>query len=100
MPKYGLNNGIDDLDKALAIWESFSLYGLEDKITCPLLVVQAAAEGEEQAKMAKAFFDKLPNSKNKFRLTTEDDGAELHCQKGNASLLHAIEFDWLDDVMA
>lgn len=100
MPKYGLNKGIDDIDKLEAIWKTFNLYGLEDKITCPLLVVQAAAEGKEQTRIAKEFFDKLPNPQNKFRLTTEDDGAELHCQKGNASLLHAIEFDWLDDVMA
>jgi hypothetical protein len=47
---------------------------------------------------AKAFFDKLPNPKNRFVLTTEEDGAEMHCQKGNASLLHQIEFDWLDEV--
>lgn len=98
--KYGLTNGIEDLPKALAIWESYNLYGLEDKIECPLMVVQAAAEGEEKTEIAKAFFDKLKNPKNVFRLTTEDDGAEMHCQKGNAMLLHAIEFDWLDDVMA
>ena len=100
MPKYGFNNDINDLDKLEATWEKFTLYGLEDKITCPLLVVQAAAEGEEQTRIAKAFFDKLSNSQNKFRLTTEDDAAEMHCQKGNAMLLHAIEFDWLDDVLA
>lgn len=99
LPKYGLNNGIKDLDAFEEIWKTFSLHGLEEKITCPLLVVQAAAEGEEQTKIAKAFFDKLPNPKNKFRLTTEEDGAEMHCQKGNAMLLHAIEFDWLDEVM-
>ncbi|KAL6252299.1 hypothetical protein RBB50_000017 [Rhinocladiella similis] len=99
MPKYGFENGPDDFEKWIAIWDKFNLYGLEDKITCPLLVVQAAAEGEEQTKIAKEFFDKLPNPKNKFRLTTEDDGAEMHCQKGNAMLLHAIEFDWLDDVL-
>ncbi|KEF52229.1 uncharacterized protein A1O9_11856 [Exophiala aquamarina CBS 119918] len=99
MPKYGLNNGIDDIDKLLKQWEKLTLYGLEDKIACPLLVVQAAAEGEEQTRLAKEFFDKLPNPHNKFRLTTEDDAAEMHCQKGNAMLLHAIEFDWLDDVL-
>ncbi|KAJ9608823.1 hypothetical protein H2200_006594 [Cladophialophora chaetospira] len=100
MPKYGFNNGIDDLEKLEAVWDTFNLYGLEDKITCPLLVVQAAAEGEEQTRIAKEFFDKLPNPHNKFRLTTEEDAAEMHCQKGNAMLLHAIEFDWLDDVLA
>jgi predicted alpha/beta-fold hydrolase len=99
MPKYGLDNGIDDLDQFEKIWNSFQLYGLEDKIDCPLLVVQAAAEGEAQTKLAREFFEKLPNPKNKFRLTTEEEGAEMHCQKGNAMLLHAIEFDWLDDVL-
>ncbi|KUJ09190.1 alpha/beta-hydrolase, partial [Mollisia scopiformis] len=99
MPRYGLVNGIHDLDKLLKIWESMNLYGLEDRITCPLLVVQAAAEGEENTKIAKAFYDKLTNPMNKWRLTTETDGAEIYCQKGNAMLLHAIEFDWLDDVL-
>ena len=99
MPKYGFKNGVDDIEKLAAMWDKFNLYGLEDKITLPLLVVQAAAEGEHNTEVAKAFFDKLPNPKNKFRLTTEDDAAEMHCQKGNASLLHAIEFDWLDGVL-
>lgn len=99
MHKYGFHNGTDDLDKLKTFWEKLTLYGLEDQITCPLLVVQAAAEGERQTQLAKDFFDKLPNPQNKFRLTTEDDAAEMHCQKGNAMLLHAIEFDWLDDVL-
>lgn len=99
MPKYGFNNGMEDLDQFIAFWDKLNLYGLEDKITCPLLVVQAAAEGEHQTRLAKEFFDKLPNPHNKFRLTTEDDAAEMHCQKGNAMLLHAIEFDWLDDIL-
>ena len=99
MPKYGLNDGFDDSQKFEAIVKKMELYGLEDKITCPLLVVQAAAEGEIATNDAKDFFAKLPNPKNKFVLTTEDDGAEMHCQKGNASLLHAIEFDWLDETM-
>jgi len=99
MPKYGLTNGIEDLDKLYDFLESFNLYGLEDKLTLPLLVVQAAAEGEEQTAAARAFFDKLSNPLNKFRVTTEEDAAEMHCQKGNAMLMHAIMFDWLDDVL-
>ncbi|KIY00260.1 uncharacterized protein Z520_03945 [Fonsecaea multimorphosa CBS 102226] len=99
MPKWGLNGGFDDVPKLREMSGNCVLYGLEDKITCPLLVVQAAAEGDETTNRAKAFFDKLPNPKNKFRLTTVEDGADMHCQKGNASLLHAIEFDWLEEVM-
>ena len=99
LPKYGFDNGIADVPKVDAILRKMELYGLEDEITCPLLVVQAAAEGEVATNEAREFFDKLPNPKNKFVLTTEKDGAEMHCQKGNASFLHAIEFDWLDDIL-
>ncbi|MCJ1305488.1 hypothetical protein MMC08_008302 [Hypocenomyce scalaris] len=100
IPKYGLDNGIGDLPKYEAILRKMELYGSEDKIICPLLTVQAAAEGDIATNDAREFFAKLPNPKNKFVLTTEAEGADLHCQKGNASLLHAIEFDWLDEVMA
>jgi dipeptidyl aminopeptidase/acylaminoacyl peptidase len=100
MPKYSFDNGIEDFAKADALLQKMELYGLEDKITCPLLVLQAAAEGEETTQEAREFFTKLPNPKNKFILTTEDEGAEMHCQKGNASFLHALEFDWLEEIMA
>ena len=100
LPKYGADNGMDDFVKVGAILQKMELYGLEDKITCPLLVLQAAAEGEETTQEAREFFNKLPNSKNKFILTTEDEGADMHCQKGNASFLHALEFDWLEEIMA
>lgn len=99
MPKYGLENDVEDLDKLEAIWRKMDLRGLEENIDKPLLVVQAAAEGAKATKAAREFFAKLSNPKNKFVLTTEEDGAEMHCQKGNASLLHAIEFDWLDEVL-
>jgi hypothetical protein len=49
---------------------------------------------------ARAFFDALPNPLNRSVLTTEEQGAELHTVRGNSSLLHQIEFDWLDEVLA
>jgi predicted alpha/beta-fold hydrolase len=99
MPKYGFNKGIEDLPKLEAIFRKMNLNGLEDKITCPFLNLQAASEGEAMNIMAREFFDKLPNPKNKYVITTEDDGADMHCQKGNASYLHALVFDWLEEVM-
>ena len=35
-----------------------------------------------------------------FVLITEGQGVEMHCQRGNSSLLHQIAFDWLDEVPA
>ena len=59
---------------------------------------QASSEGEESTRMAKEYFDKLSNPKNKFILTTEDDGADMHCQKRNSSLKDALVYDWLEEV--
>lgn len=99
-PKYGGSGGLADIPLVEAMWSKMNLYGLEDKIsTTPLFVCQAAGEGTKISSNAKAFFDKLTNKKNKFVFTTEEDGAEMHCQKGNSSLLHALQFDWLDDVL-
>jgi hypothetical protein len=42
----------------------------------------------------------IPAWGNRFVLTTEDQGAEMHCQRGNSSLLHQIAFDWLDEILA
>ena len=99
LPKYGFSGDMENLPNIIDILRKMELYGLEEKITCPLLVVQAAAEGEEATREAKEFFHKLPNPRNEFVITTEDDGAEMHCQKGNASFLHAIQFDWLNGIL-
>jgi hypothetical protein len=100
MPRFGVKDGLKGVARFAETLKKMNLYRLEEKITCPLLNISSTAEGKEMCQNAKTFFDKLPNPKNRFVLTTEEQGAEMHCQKGNASLLHQIEFDWLDEVLA
>jgi pimeloyl-ACP methyl ester carboxylesterase len=99
MPRFGVKNGLDGLVQFAEALKKMNLSGLEEKITCPLLNISSTAEGTDMCRNARVFFDKLPNPKNRFIITTEEEGAEMHCQKGNASLLHQIEFDWLDEVL-
>jgi hypothetical protein len=98
-PRWGIPAG----PSAIPAWgeslKLFSCAGLEDKITCPVLNISATGEGKQWYDNAKAFFDRLPNPKNRFVLTTEDDGGEMHCVRGNSSLAHQIIFDWLDEVL-
>jgi hypothetical protein len=49
---------------------------------------------------ARSFFDALPHPRNQFVLTTEDQEARMHGQRGNSSLLHQIAFRWLDEIPA
>ncbi len=77
----------------------FTILGLEDKITCPLL--QMAGEGEfsaEKLEEAKIYFTKFKNPKNKFNITTAEEGGEQHCTANNLSLKHQLEMDWLDEL--
>jgi hypothetical protein len=100
MPRFGFSNGARDLPAWGEMIKQMNLSGLEDQITCPVLNISTTGEGKDMYDAARSFFDALPNPLNRFVLTTEKEGAELHTVRGNSSLLHQIEFDWLDEVMA
>ena len=100
MPRFGFPHGVADLPAWGAQMKQMNLWGLEDRITCPVLNISTTGEGKGMYDSARAFFDALPNPRNRFVLTTEEQGAELHTVRGNSSLLHQIAFDWLDEVLA
>jgi pimeloyl-ACP methyl ester carboxylesterase len=58
MPRFGFPNGIDDLTS----WGEMmrmNLWGLEDKITCPVLNISTTGEGREMYESGRTFFDAL-----------------------------------------
>jgi pimeloyl-ACP methyl ester carboxylesterase len=75
----------------------YTLAGLEEQITCPLLSIGGEGEGPSANAMAHKFFEKLTCPKTE-RVVTSAEGGEAHCQINDPSLKHQIEFDWLDDV--
>jgi hypothetical protein len=100
LPRFGFEPKAENLTGWAEMLKQMTLWGLEDKIIIPLLNMSAAGEGKLMYDNAKAFFDALPNPRNRFVLTNEDQGAELDTQRGNSSLLHQIQFDWLDEVFS
>ena len=100
LPRFGFQPRAANLAAWGEMMKKMTLWGLEDKITIPLLNMSATGEGKAMHDNAKAFYDKLPNSRNRFVLTDEDQGAELHTQRGNSSLLHQLQFDWLDEIFS
>jgi hypothetical protein len=99
MPRFGYTGGVSELPAWGEYLKLFSCAGLEEKITCPILSISTTGEGKLFFDNAKGLFDRLPNPDNRFVLTTEDDGGELHCVRGNSSLVHQIIFDFLDEVL-
>ncbi len=99
MPRFGFPNGIGELQAWADSLKKMTLWDLEREITCPLLNLSSTGEGKAMYDNARSFFDALTNPLNRFVLTDDEQGAEMHTQRGNSSLLHQIEFDWLDEVL-
>ncbi|HEX4215280.1 MAG TPA: alpha/beta hydrolase [Candidatus Dormibacteraeota bacterium] len=78
--------------------KEFDLWGLEDKITCPVLNVGGEGEGA-MVTDARRFYELLRGPK-RARLIKETEGGEAHCAMNNRNLGNQIEFDFLDDVFS
>ncbi|MFC1956175.1 alpha/beta hydrolase family protein [Chloroflexota bacterium] len=90
-PKENVNKLVDE------VWDSFQVD--PTKITCPFLAMYGENElGEEGAKQAREFYKLLGSETKVLRTTTEEEGAEAHCQLNNFGLQHQISYDWLDEV--
>jgi hypothetical protein len=76
----------------------FDLWGLEDKITCPVLNIGGEGEGSLRTD-ALRFYELLKGPK-RDRLITESEGGETHCAVNNRNLANQIEFDFLDEVFS
>ena len=90
-PKESVNKLVDE------VWGSFQVD--PTKITCPFLAMYGENElGEEGARQARKFYDLLGSEVKVLRKTTEEEGAEAHCQLNNFGLQHQISYDFLDEI--
>ncbi len=79
------------------IWSSFTVD--PTKITCPFMTLAGENELGKEGILQAHEFDELLASTNKTkRITTEEEGAEAHCQLNNFGLQHQISYDFLDEV--
>lgn len=88
-------HGVNNLRDYLASTELFTMKGRAELIKCPTLVTQA--ENDSLSAAAGAFFDALrcPKTLMYFRA---DEGAGIHCEMQNRSLLNRRALDWLDEL--
>ena len=94
--RYRMGVGGGTIAEFIDVLSKYSLWGLEDKITCPYFNIGGQGEGQ-LAVDGQKFYDKLTCPKAQHIITTKE-GGEAHCGANNHSLEHQIIFDWLDDV--
>lgn len=91
--------GTKTVPEALEKIKQFNIVNDLDKITCPTLALVGEGEGDEAIFQAQRFYEDVGGPKA-FRMFTEKEGAESHCQITNLSLMNAIIMVWLDGVFS
>ena len=90
-------HGVDNLRDFLRSAEPFTMDGRAAAISCPVLMTLAEHDG--LAAGAQAFFDQLQSPTKTLLRFSAAEGAGMHCEMRNRSLLNRRVFDWLDDVL-
>lgn len=92
--------GRDSVEQMLEVTDGFSLNGVTEKITVPILVVHGAGDVQVPVEKAHKTYDGCVNSpRRELRIFTAEEGGEQHCQIGNMSLGTDYMADWAADVL-
>ncbi|MFX1560768.1 MAG: hypothetical protein ACFFBL_09285 [Promethearchaeota archaeon] len=67
-------------------------------ISCPVLCLVGDGDSEEQLRQCHDFYERVSSTIKELRIYTQSDGASMHCQIDNLSLLEQNAFDWLYSV--
>ncbi len=82
----------------------YSEYTVEpylDRITCPVLTLAGAGEGEILLEQAREFHERVASKDKTIHIfTLEEDGSDDHCQLDNVTRGMQVIFDWLDEKLA
>jgi hypothetical protein len=90
--------GAKTLKDFLLMQRDYILKGLAEKIECPTLECDNAADAIAGGQ-AKRLYDALECPKN-YVLFTAEEGADGHCEGGAQVLFHRTAYDWLDETLA
>src|SRR5580765_8210483 len=87
--------GLDDSDAALERSREFSLAGVADKITCPVLITHGANDRVVPVEAAHKLHAALTTKKKTLRIFTAEEGGAEHCQVDNRPLGINYIADWI-----
>jgi dienelactone hydrolase len=87
--------GLDDSDAALERAKAFSLAGVAEKITCPVLITHGAADRVVPVQAARDLYAALTTSKKTLKIFTPEEGGAEHCQVDDRPLGIGFIADWL-----
>lgn len=88
--------GKETVEEAAAVAKQFTLKGIADKITCPLLIVHGENDRQVPLAHAENTFAAAVNSPGReLKIFTLAEGGAEHCQVDNASMAVDYMADWV-----
>jgi dipeptidyl aminopeptidase/acylaminoacyl peptidase len=87
--------GAPDVETALEWSKKFTLEGVADKVTCPILILHGENDRVVPLEEAKKLYERVGSKNKTLRIFTESEGGAEHCQVDNRQL--GVDFigDWL-----
>jgi naringenin degradation protein FdeB len=87
--------GLNDSDAALERAKLFSLAGVADKITCPVLITHGQDDRVVPVEAAHKLYAALKTSKKTLKIFTREEGGAEHCQVDDRQLGMDYIADWI-----
>lgn len=90
--------GTPDFESAMEKLKDFTLAGVMEKITCPLLIVHGENDRQVYLEDAqRAFAAATGTAVKELKVFTAEEGGDQHCQLDNRSLAIDYICDWIAD---
>jgi esterase/lipase len=87
--------GVNNMDEAMEKLKQFTLEGVAQKITCPLLVVHGENDSIVPAPIARQLYDAVSSSVKTLKIFTAEEGGSEHCQGDNRQVGANFVADWI-----
>jgi fermentation-respiration switch protein FrsA (DUF1100 family) len=87
--------GAPDNETALEWAKKFTLEGVAEKVTCPILILHGENDRVVPLAEAKKLYEQVGSKNKALKIFTEAEGGAEHCQVDNRQL--GVDFigDWL-----
>jgi dipeptidyl aminopeptidase/acylaminoacyl peptidase len=87
--------GVNNMDEAMEKLKQFTLEGVAQSITCPLLVVHGENDSIVPAPIARQLYDAVSSSVKTLKIFTAEEGGSEHCQGDNRQVGANFVADWI-----
>ena len=87
--------GTKDMDSAMEKLKKFTLAGVADKITCPMLVAWGEEDKLTPREVAHQLYDGVSSKDKTLKIFTTHEGGAEHCQVDNRQVGTDYIADWL-----